>query len=387
MRKAWLTYGGMLLILGTLFMVTKERGILWIFFLALIFPFMGMLTHRIFPVQVIPEVEISGQGEKGETVRGRVVFNNLGYLPYGRVSGKLSSENLLTREVETILVNGALSPKGENRLAMKIKSEYAGRILVALTDVRVYDVFCLTFRRVKKESYAKMMILPSFLESNPLIFAEGNATEDLFQTEYDDQVKGGDYSEIFQYRDYEKGDSLHRIHWKLSSKLGELVVKEGSKPVPKSILLLLSTSIGEEKLFSSPKTRDAVLETLMAVSQGLLLQSIPHGMAFQDQKEKIFVHTLLEYEEDLSSFLPRLLSVGELQEKKSALEHYQDHLEEFAYDHVILITSEVPREPYSEKLSILWVTKSKEEKEMMGNLSIYPVSIDDLENSLLELTL
>ena len=47
---------------------------------------------------------------------------------------------------------------------------------------------------------------------------------------YDKYRKGNDKTEIFDLRDYEKGDDRRSIHWKLSSKLNKTVVREFSRP-------------------------------------------------------------------------------------------------------------------------------------------------------------
>ncbi len=388
MIKAWFLYLLAQLLTVSFFMVTEVRGVLWVFAFVLVLPWMAMGVHWVFPLQIALEVNLPDQGEKRRTLRGQVTMKNKGFLPYGRVKGRLYSENHLTGEVQIIPIQGALPPKGEKGIPIKLKSEYAGKILMSLKDVKIYDLFCLTYKRVKKEAFDKTFILPGFIQCQPLIFAQGNQEEDLFQVEYDDQVKGGDFSEIFQYKDYEKGDSLHRIHWKLSGKLGRMVVKEGSKPVPKSILLLLSTSCLEKNEVSNPKKRDALIETLISVSQGLLLQNIPHGMAFQDQEQGVFVHTLLEYEQDLTSFLPRVLSAGEVGDKKSALNHYQDHGHDVHYDHVILVTSEMPEETLKmESFSVLLLQEKKEENTSPGNFSLHRILMEDLEGSLMGLAL
>ena len=60
-------------------------------------------------------------------------------------------------------------------------------------------------------------------------YNETSADSDRFST----YKKGDDPSEIFDIREYADGDKIQRIHWKLSSKTGDLMVKEGSLPLMK----------------------------------------------------------------------------------------------------------------------------------------------------------
>ena len=51
--------------------------------------------------------------------------------------------------------------------------------------------------------------------------------------------KGDDYSEIFEIRSYREGDELKHIHWNMSSKFQEFLVKVGSEPLQERWLLMM----------------------------------------------------------------------------------------------------------------------------------------------------
>ncbi len=51
--------------------------------------------------------------------------------------------------------------------------------------------------------------------------------------------KGDDYSEIFEIRFYREGDELKHIHWNMSSKFQEFLVKVGSEPLQERWLLMM----------------------------------------------------------------------------------------------------------------------------------------------------
>ena len=48
---------------------------------------------------------------------------------------------------------------------------------------------------------------------------------------------GEDTSEVFDIREYRSGDTSHRIHWKLSAKTDDFMVKEYSLPMERTVLL------------------------------------------------------------------------------------------------------------------------------------------------------
>ena len=50
-------------------------------------------------------------------------------------------------------------------------------------------------------------------------------------------LPGNDFSEIYSLRGYEPGDDVKRIHWKLTEKTDEVLVREGSRPQEDEVLL------------------------------------------------------------------------------------------------------------------------------------------------------
>ena len=64
---------------------------------------------------------------------------------------------------------------------------------------------------------------------------------------YSPHKPGDDPTELFGLRPYREGDRLSRIHWKLSQKTGQTLVKELGLPVSERVLFLLDlTGPGEE---------------------------------------------------------------------------------------------------------------------------------------------
>ena len=81
--------------------------------------------------------------------------------------------------------------------------------------------------------------------------------------------RGGGYSENHDLRLYRPGDSLQQIHWKLSAKTGNLILREPLEPVHSRLLLRLD-------LKGSAKELDEKLGLLLGLSQFLLSKNAPH---------------------------------------------------------------------------------------------------------------
>lgn len=78
---------------------------------------------------------------------------------------------------------------------------------------------------------------------------------------------GGGFSENHEHRVFRPGDPLNQIHWKLSAKVGDLIIREPMEPVRGGILLTLS-------LDGTPDQLDRKLGRLLWIGQFLLERSL-----------------------------------------------------------------------------------------------------------------
>ena len=69
---------------------------------------------------------------------------------------------------------------------------------------------------------------------------------------------GYDLAEVYALREYAPGDSLRQMHWKLSSKLDKLVVREPSLPVRRSVLVFW-----ERTQTAAPEQSDAQADVVI----------------------------------------------------------------------------------------------------------------------------
>ena len=80
---------------------------------------------------------------------------------------------------------------------------------------------------------------------------------------------GGGPGEDYDLRDYRPGDPMKNIHWKLSSKRDELVVRETLEPRYAQVVLTYDH-------FGPPEALDRAFARLAALSRALLEQERPH---------------------------------------------------------------------------------------------------------------
>ena len=149
--------------------------------------------------------------------------------------------------------------------SISLNSRHVGQYDTGLTKIWVRDLFGL-FQMKKKlpPSSSVLTVLPRPFDIEKPRFAlgdEGNAA--LSRTQED-------YSAPEDVRTYRPGDAMKRIHWKLSSRKRELLVRQFETPAPPDTLILLDcdTPLGGENVPEGKESlRDALCETAVAVAR------------------------------------------------------------------------------------------------------------------------
>lgn len=108
---------------------------------------------------------------------------------------------------------------------------------------------------------------------------------------------GGGFSEIHELREYRPGDPLRSVHWKVSAKTDDLIVREAEEAIARRALVS----------YALPQDRDGidrVLDRLVWVSDLLLSREIPHRIVSRNGGES----APIEVRSDLDALVARILS-------------------------------------------------------------------------------
>ena len=115
--------------------------------------------------------------------------------------------------------------------------------------------------------------------------------------------RGEDRSEVYQLREYRPGDDIRQIHWKLSSKLDELILKEASQPESRSLLVFWDKRTG-----GTPQQMDALAEVVSSAGMALLQSGVPYTLCWTD-RDDLQTQDISE-ENQLLQAIPALVKTG-----------------------------------------------------------------------------
>ena len=200
----------------------------------------------------------------GETVRrGDDVVLSLrvrhrGFLPVAPLLLELS-DPVGNRDREVRLKN---MPHRLQSMRLPIHASHVGVFSVGLRSCTVEDLLCLVQRRIplQKTSF-ELVVLPQTFDVEPLKLAPGDPGSEIMARATEDLSAPSDV------RTYQPGDAMKKIHWKLSLRKGELMVRRFDEPVLQDVLILMDCS--RPPSWGHPKAaadlRDALLETAASV--------------------------------------------------------------------------------------------------------------------------
>ena len=113
-----------------------------------------------------------------------------------------------------------------------------------------------------------------------------------------------DPSELFDVREFQNGDRLQSVHWKLSARTDELMVKENSLPKACAVAI-----VADLRGIKKGRQADAFMKLLVSLSFSLMDQKCSHYVAWYDTAINDIVRARVDDEEGFYIFLNSFLKI------------------------------------------------------------------------------
>ena len=234
-----------------------------------------------------------------------VKLKNQGQMPILNISVKVHIKNIITgqKDSENWIVN--IGPKGKKEIKFQIKDSLCGGILVELKEVEVKDTFGKMSEKIEEDLYDYVYVLPQVRELD--ITKEEQSHYDMESYKFSPNKKGNDSSETFGINTYQPGNNIKSIHWKLSGKMDDIVIRELGLPVDNKLMIIVDKGILQDEPFGKIEKSQAT-EFAVSLSYTFLRKNIPHNIGWYNWTKQKFVTFKIEDEEDLWSILPEFLT-------------------------------------------------------------------------------
>lgn len=167
------------------------------------------------------------------------------------------------------------------RFELPLDTTRVGRVSVELISARAIDVFGFSSAPLHGTSFlASYTVYPDVSDIEAIARRAYRAAESGLV--FDRHRSGQDLSEVFELRDYHDGDSMRRVHWKLSARFDELMSRVPSHPADFDLALGFAPHGRDAELAGRAAVINAAVSMLGAVSRALLKRSIGHCVVYRD---------------------------------------------------------------------------------------------------------
>ena len=198
--------------------------------------------------------------QRGEDVALEIGVKCAGWIPVAPLTAEISAGP--DRPAQSIKLT--VTPGREQRLKLDFHAAHVGVTSPGLQKLVISDLLGMfTVEKRPDVQGGELIVLPLPFDVGALTYAAGDSGSESMARASEDITSPADV------RTYQPGDAMKKIHWKLSARRQELMVRRYEAPVMPDALVLLDCS-------SPPRTvsdhaqldlRDALLETAASVMQ------------------------------------------------------------------------------------------------------------------------
>ncbi|MGN0393783.1 MAG: DUF58 domain-containing protein [Coprococcus sp.] len=155
----------------------------------------------------------------------------------------------------------------------------SGRYEIVTRNVRIYDPLNIFYIRKRIKSSAYVYVLPGCYTT--AIDVTKTTRDFVAESDiYYSAEKGDDYSETYQIREYQPGDRIMNINWKMSARLGDLMVKDPSRPMACPVIICMNLGGIVKKNYG--RQLSVALEAMVSISYSMICVKVPHFIAWYD---------------------------------------------------------------------------------------------------------
>lgn len=244
---------------------------------------------------------------------------------------KLTIQNELLQQEETRLFFMTVTHSGHT-VEQVISSKYCGMIKCSISELKIYDALGLFSFRKETESSYFVSILPSVY---PLMAMSSKIQQDIKNNIISRTVKGNDPSEFMVVREYRDGDRLARIHWKLSDKYDQIMVKDFGDPISNDVLLLFDLNGNSDEKICG------LLDAVYSISNFLIKNQITYEIQWYDSVHERAVLTEIAQNNDLVSAFEAIMAKSRYQKQSWILKNCNNACDYKPYSVVLYLCSEI----------------------------------------------
>lgn len=292
-----ITYLFMLVLLIFLEIFLHSHFLLTVLVLMILLPILSItLAWRMkdsLSVTVKPFGQALQEVEEG-IWRVRIHNSSYGISLACTLTGK--AENIFLGTSGELRIDMPISMKGTESFDLPLVSEYCGLIRVQIERMEYMDLLGLVSVSMDISAMGETVILPKEQEST---MEQRSGFQAGISEAEESLAKGYDFAEVTDMREYRPGDRIKDIHWKLSAKKEELMVKERTSVAQSQVILVLDLS-GDGAAITE------IMRLAYGLTKAFLGEYVPVRLLWWDEHQYDFQEVLITEEKERRSGFMKL---------------------------------------------------------------------------------
>lgn len=311
----------------------EASAIGWMPFLAALFL---VAFARVYLIMLTRTLKIDQSAMRVRCQRERdttfsVTFRNSGMLFFTRIEAYFAIADVqgtASNQIDTTLT---LSPRESYQLDFNMRFPHVGTYQAGLQKLIVYDYLGLFSTIVQNDVQNTVQVMPRTLPLQELPFSS-DALEEAQAAAKSVLSDSMDYAYV---REYEPGDPLKTIHWKLTARLGDPMTRLFERYVNPGVSVLIDFSSYATDEGSHMELLDALVESALSIAAFARREGMEAVISFtdragtpaslstwDDESLSVFVESL----PTLSSDASRQQHVVSLLERETTARHGQGNV-------------------------------------------------------------
>lgn len=212
---------------------------------------------------------------KGDRVNFIFSIHNEDFIfyPYVKVTF-YGAETVFAKQFQ--IKNFSLAPFHGKNFSFELQCNYRGNYEIGINSVEIQDFLGLFAFRYNVFEPKYVTVYPS------IIYLDRFFLKTDFQSESHSILNSRheDMATVSDVRNYAFGDSLKRIHWKLTAKSGDIMVKKYQSTSETSVVMILDLKKNPYSTGINVIIEDKVIESIVAVLHYCLYNWIPVNLIY-----------------------------------------------------------------------------------------------------------
>ncbi len=236
-----------------------------------------------------------------EKIEVPIHFQNSGWLPITDASVRVTVSNALDGEKESYDINLRAPAGATVNVPFTFCSTYCGVVKITFSRIVLFDYLRLFQRKKLFLAETECIVMPHLLELQVAV-TDACRSFDSDSEEYDKHHAGDDPAEIYQVREFRQGDKMSRVHWKMTARLDQMMIKELSRPISNSVGIFLDLR------YQTIEEIQSVYDLCYSLSAALCVQECHHRVIWYSQDDDGgFEEHLIKGMDDITAVMSKLL--------------------------------------------------------------------------------